>query len=34
LPQAAKASRRSRRLIGSDAPLADFEALLLDAGVW
>ncbi|KAI7840633.1 hypothetical protein COHA_005655 [Chlorella ohadii] len=30
--QAAKASRRSRRLIGSDAPLADFEALLLDAG--
>ncbi|PRW50808.1 ATP-dependent DNA helicase 2 subunit KU80 [Chlorella sorokiniana] len=30
--QAAKASRRSRRLIGSDAPLADFESLLLDAG--
>lgn len=31
--QAAKANRRSRRLIGSDAPLADFESLLLDAGV-
>ena len=30
--QVAKANRRSRRLIGSDAPLADFESLLLDAG--